>query len=65
MKLKLEIEVEYDEDIMHGDTEEDFDLFKREVLFNTEPNEGLLLHSNYLGDEVGEVKVIRIISTES
>jgi len=57
MKLPLEIEVEYDGDF--NDPEE-FECFRDMVLLNSQEDEGLFLHSNYLGDEVGPVKVTKI-----
>lgn len=53
MKLKMLIELEYDEYYMH--TEEEKSWFFDEILGD---KEGLILHSNELGDEVGHVTVL-------
>ena len=62
MKLKLEIEIEYDKDSMHGDDEDSITWFHERVLLNPAPDERLILHSNCIGDEIGTVKVTRILS---
>ena len=53
MKIKLEIELDYDEKIMHGDDEDAIRWFYEEVLGGP-----LVLHSNEIGDEVGTIKVV-------
>ena len=55
-KLRLEIEVDYNAESMHGDDIESMVWF-REVLLGDE----LLLHSNEIGDTVGTVKVRKVI----
>jgi len=35
------------------------------VLLNPAPDERLILHSNCIGDEIGTVKVTRVISEEN
>jgi len=56
---KLEIELTYDRDTMHGDDEESKRWFS-EILLNTP----LFLHSNEIGDSVGNVKITKFISGE-
>jgi hypothetical protein len=58
MKLYLEIELEYDSELMHGSDPEAVSWFYNDVLDGT--GELLILHSNLLGDEVGLVKVLDI-----
>ena len=53
MKLKMLIELEYDVDVMYGVEEKAW--FFDEILGD---KEGLSLHSNELGDEVGHVTVL-------
>ncbi len=65
MKLKLEVEIEYEEDLMHGEDEDAIAWFHDQVLLNPRPDEGLILHSNYIGDEIGTVKVSHIIPGKS
>ena len=54
--MRLEIELTYDDDVMHGNDVGAFEWFKDEVLGGE-----LVLHSNEIGDAVGMVKVIRIL----
>jgi len=63
-KLKLEIELTYDDELMHsGDSDPQSKAwFTREVLLKEEG--GLILHSNEIGDEVGEVRVLSISNVE-
>ena len=57
-KLKLEIELEYNDKIMHGDDQESIDWFYDDILIG---ETGLLiLHSNEIGDCIGKVKVLKI-----
>jgi hypothetical protein len=56
-KVRMEIELEYDTGIMHGDDADSRRWFFEEVLGGGQ----LLLHSNEIGDTVGEVRLIRII----
>jgi hypothetical protein len=53
-KIRLEIELEYDAENMHGDDPESRAWFFHQVL--GEAGE-LLLHSNYIGDTIGQVTV--------
>lgn len=59
MKINLQIELEYDDEIMHGDDAEGKKWFYDEIL--TGKNGLLLLHSNNIGATVGKVKVINIL----
>lgn len=64
--LRLLIELEYDDNIMHGDDPESTNWFYRVLLdkeLDGEPiskDDGLILHSNFIGDTVGSVKVLEI-----
>jgi hypothetical protein len=58
--IRLTVDLTYDEQIMHSDDPEDYAYFVDNVLRNTTKGEQLILHSNYIGDEVGEIKVIEI-----
>jgi len=58
-KIRMVIELEYDDEIMHGDSEEDKEWFFDEILMNNLDGP-LVLFSNELGDEVGIVKVLSI-----
>jgi hypothetical protein len=62
MKLKLEIEIEYDKDLMHGEDEDAIAWFHDQVLFT---DERLILYSNCIGGEIGLVKVTRIIHEDN
>lgn len=53
--LKLLVTLEYDAEIMHGADADAKAWFFEEIL-----KEGLILHSNILGDEVGTIKTISI-----
>jgi hypothetical protein len=46
---------------MHGEDKESINWFFENVMRNNTVNEQLILHSNYIGDEVGEIKVIEIM----
>ena len=50
---RLLIELEYDDEIMHGDEPDAVEWFWLDVMGGK-----LILHSNELGDEIGQVKVI-------
>jgi len=60
-KIRLEIELEYDDDIMHADDEDGWRWFREDVLGGT-GDERLILHSNCVGDEVGTVTVLKILN---
>lgn len=59
-KIKMEIELKYDDTIMHGNDEEAIKWFFEDILYR----DRLILHSNEIGDEVGEVKVLKILKEE-
>jgi len=59
-KLKLTIELKYDDKMMHGSDKESTDWFYNDILGSKKRND-LFLHSNEIGDEIGTVKVIKII----
>jgi hypothetical protein len=59
-KLKLLIELDYNEDRMYGDEPESKEWFFNEVL----RGEGLLLHDNEIGDYVGSVRVLEFADGE-
>lgn len=61
-KLKLEIELLYNDEIVHGNNPDAIDWFYSEILKGED--EALILHSNEIGDEIGIVKVIKIIDPE-
>ena len=56
--LKLEIELTYDDMLMHGDDEEGREWFLNDVLMGLE---GLELLSREMDSYIGDVKVIRVI----
>jgi len=58
-KLKLIIELEYNQEIMHESDADGIDWFYQEVL--GDKNGGLQLYSTEIGDEVGKIKVIGVI----
>ena len=62
-KLTMIVELTYDEDIMHHDSPEEVAWFMDSILLNPPP-ESLLLHSNELGDTIGEVKILSILTEE-
>jgi hypothetical protein len=55
-KIKFEASLTYDNNIMHGKDKEAINWFYNEILKDT-----LILHSNEIGDEIGTVKIKRII----
>jgi len=57
--LRMEIELEYD-DNMEGDGTEEIEWFRNCILMGNIDDERLILHSNAIGDEVGTVRVLRI-----
>jgi len=58
-KIKLTIELDYNSDIMHGDDKEAQEWFFKDVLGRDQ----LFLHSNEIGDEVGNVNVLEVLTT--
>jgi len=57
-KILLKIELTYNEKTMHEDGKEGFRWFVDQILRS---RDGLILHSNFIGDELGEVKVINVL----
>ena len=57
-KVKMVIELEYDDTIIHHDNKEGIDWFYGEILHETKGE--LLLHSNNIGDTLGSVRVISV-----
>ena len=55
-KIKFEATLTYDNNIMHGKDKAAINWFYNEILKDT-----LILHSNEIGDEIGTVKITRII----
>lgn len=55
-KLRLVIEIEYDPELMHGNDPGAVEWFRSTMI-----NGDLVLHSNDIGDEIGPLRVIRII----
>ena len=55
-KIKFEATLTYDNKIMHGNDKEAIKWFYNNILKDT-----LILHSNEIGDEIGAVKIKRII----
>lgn len=57
--IRLEIELEYNDEAYHADCPEALEWFRGEILLG---NEGrLILYSSAAGDEVGVVKVTKIL----
>ena len=61
--IRMEIELTYDDDVMHcGEVDQEAKAwFYKSLLF---PEDRLILHSNDIGDEVGEVKVLSIANAK-
>ena len=57
--IKIEVELTYDDNVMHGDDQDAIDWFVYDVLLN--PDEDLILHSNDIGDMLGTVKITQIM----
>lgn len=56
-KIKLRIELTYDDVLMHGDDPDSISWFFREIILGQDL---YLLDGGELGDEVGKVKVMSI-----
>ena len=54
--IRLLIDLTYDDEIMHSDEDAAIAWFHDNVLKGE-----LLLHSNEIGDEVGEVRVLEVV----
>ena len=61
-KIKMIIELEYDDQITHGSEQESIDWFYNDILIGKKGS--LLLHSNEIGDNVGKVKGIEILPSK-
>ncbi len=61
MKVRLEIELDYDDELMYGGDQniETKQQFWNDIMGDVE---GLILYSNKVGDDIGVVRVIRIMS---
>ena len=62
--ITLKIELTYDDDSMHGNTPDGLEWFRHVVLLQNgraEDDNRLLLHSQMIGDEIGEVRVLSIL----
>ena len=53
-KIRMVVELEYEEDIMHGNDKDSEEWFRQSVLGDPE----LSLFSNEIGDTVGTIRVI-------
>lgn len=60
-KIKMLVELNYDTKIMHGNDTESKEWFYKDILKSKRRND-LILHSNEIGDEIGEIKVLEIIN---
>lgn len=56
MKVKMMVELDYDETIMHHEDADGIEWFYGKILYRTEGK--LLLHSNEICGTVGKVRVI-------
>jgi hypothetical protein len=54
--IKLLVDLEYDDAVMHGDDPEAVALFNDEIL-----SDHLWLWSSDIGDEIGSIKVLEIL----
>ena len=61
--IRMVIDLTYDEDITHGTDHGCRDWFYNEIL-RDECEGGLLLHSNEIGDEIGTVRVVKILGSK-
>jgi hypothetical protein len=60
--IKLEIELTYDDRLTHGRDKESRAWFFQHILKGCEGE--LILHSNEIGDTIGEVNVLRVQPNE-
>lgn len=58
MKLKMTIELDYNDSLWHQ-TPEEYEAFRNFVL-NPDNSQDLIMFSNFVGDEIGFVNVIEI-----
>jgi uncharacterized protein (DUF2384 family) len=59
-KIKLLVEFNYSAEDMHDNTKESIDWFFKYIL-GSKRKDDLVLHSNEIGDEIGVIKVLKII----
>lgn len=60
-KIFLLVEIEYDDEIMHGDDEESERWFMDFILRGKGSSEKLVLHSNEIGDSIcDDVRVLEV-----
>ena len=59
-KIRLEVELEYDEELIHGNDPESIAWFHKEILLHPSKDGELILHSNEIGDEVGVIRVLKV-----
>jgi len=53
--IRMTVDLEYDDEQMHGNNLEEIEWFHKEILRDG----GLTLHSNELGDIIGDITLIR------
>lgn len=58
--LKMAVELTYDAYLMYGDDPQSIDWFENDILRQKGNDSPLLLYSNEIGDEIGEIKVLEI-----
>ena len=54
--LRLEIDVDYDPDVLHGSDPDALAWFRDKVLVSPDAGEELILHSNCIGDSIGTIR---------
>lgn len=60
-KLRLEVDLEYDAEMMHGDDEDSVQWFMSKVILGN----NLILYDNDMGDSVGTVSVLKVEKMEN
>lgn len=61
MKVRLEVELEYCDTSMHGGDPDATAWFWEDVLLHPQDGAGLTLFSEEIGDEVGRIRVLRVL----
>jgi hypothetical protein len=56
-KMQMLVELDYDDNLWHGDNEEEWDWFINHLL-----KDDLILHSNLVGDFVGALTLVEVLS---
>jgi hypothetical protein len=56
-KINFEVTLTYDDKLMHGKDKEAINWFYKDILLK----DILILHSNEIGDEIGIIKIKRIL----